>query len=192
MTKEEIISYLTDKQQLTAKVQDLRHDIYVLQTQSDGVFNKYKKHRNIFVVVMLFILFMVDNVVAAGIILAILLGGYIWLRMQRSAAQGKLNTQIDQVNQQIANEQAQPDYLAGLQDFPREFYSYWTIDRLIHLVQENRATTLQEAFNVAENQNFQNDQLALQQQNLAVAESTNSAAKVSAAANVFTAMNTRK
>ncbi len=85
-----------------------------------------------------------------------------------------------------------PDYIRGMQDFPQEFYSYWTIDRLMHLVQENRATTLQEAFNVAENQDFQHDQLSLQQQNLAVSESTNKMATVSAVANVFTAFNTRK
>ncbi|KRL94094.1 hypothetical protein ACUIJQ_03415 [Levilactobacillus hammesii] len=192
MKKEEIIAYLTDKQKLTAKVQDLRHDLFVVQQQSDAVQNKYKKHRNILLIVILIAAFMAADVRLLGILIVVLIGGYVALRVKRSSAQGELNGQMDQIKQKIANEQAQPAYVAGLQDFPQKFYSYWIIDRLIHLVKENRATTLQEAFNVAENQDFQNDQLALQQQNLAVAESTNSAAKVSAAANIFTAMNTRK
>lgn len=192
MTKEEIISYLTDKQKLTARVQDLRHDSYVVQTQMDSEQNKYKKRRNIFFIVAVILLFMGNNLAWFGILFVVLVGGYVVLRSMRATAQGKLKAQMDQINQQIADEQNQPDYIAGLQDFPQKFYSFWVIDRLIHLVRENRATTLQEAFNVAENQDFQNDQLAIQQQNLAVAESTNSAAKVSAAANIFTAINTRK
>ena len=87
---------------------------------------------------------------------------------------------------------SKPDYLNGMNDFPNKFYSYWTIDRLINLVKENRATTLQEAYNIAENQDFQNDQLAIQQENLAVAKSTNTMASISAAANVGTFLNTRR
>lgn len=192
MKKEEIIAYLTAKQQLTASVQDLRHDLSVVQSQSDAEQKKYKKRRNILLVVVLFIALMAGEVSLLVILLVVLVGGYIALRVARSSAQGKLKVKIDQINQKIANEKAQPAYIEGLQDFPQKFYSYWIIDRLIHLVRENRATTLQEAFNVAENQDFQSDQIAIQQQNLAVSESANSAAKVSAAANIFTAMNTRK
>jgi len=192
MKKEEIIAYLMNKQQLTVNVQNLRHDLSVVQSQSDAEQNKYKKRRNILIGVVLFCAFMAGDIRLLAILVAILIGGYIALRVSRSSAQGKLNVEIDKIQQKIANEKAQPAYIEGLQDFPQKFYSYWVIDRLIHLVKENRATTLQEAFNVAENQDFQNDQIAIQQQNLAVSESTNSAAKVSAAANIFTAMNTRK
>ena len=108
----------------------------------------------------------------------------------RGGKQAKLDIQF--ATQNLYNKQNDSSYLAGMNDFPQKFYSYWTIDRLINLIKENRALTLQEAFNIAENQDFQNDQLALQQQNLAVAKSTNTMASISAAANVGTFLNTRK
>jgi len=191
MNKEQILDYLSNKQALTADVQDARHEIYVAKQEYEGVKAKFKKPRIWMIVIGVLMLSGVTS--TAGLILipiwAAVFGFFYYRQLQqRKPAQAK----IELAEQRLVEAQQQPAYLAGMNDFPQKFYSYWVIDRLKHLVQENRAATLQEAFNVAENQDFQNDQLSLQQENLAVAKSTNSMSKISAAANVFTAYNTRK
>ncbi|KRL00515.1 hypothetical protein [Liquorilactobacillus capillatus] len=192
MSKEEILNYLDQKKALTADLQNARHDLYVANENSLATKKKSKK-RLIWSLVVIAIVSIVgtNSIIRAILELACLaLLGWVIVKWIQQGNQAK--EQINTANQKIVDARNQPSYINGMKDFPEKFYSYWTIDRLMHLVQENRATTLQDAFNVAEAQDFQNDQLSLQQQNLAVAQSTNSMSKISAAANVFTAFNTRK
>ncbi|MFD1422118.1 hypothetical protein [Lactiplantibacillus songbeiensis] len=194
MSKEDILKFLGTKRALTADVQDARHARYVAETNYEQL-RKQAKHRLIWAIVGIFILPIV--VVAISPILSAVvfwggIAGTIYLAYVQHGQKRQASDLIEQANQQINAAMAVPAYVQGMQDFPQKFYSYWTIDRLMHLISENRATTLQEAFNVAETQDFQNDQLSMQQENLAVAKSTNSAANISAVANVFTAFNTRK
>ncbi|GAB6091846.1 hypothetical protein [Furfurilactobacillus curtus] len=185
MSKEEIIAFLVQKKNLTSAVQNARAD--VASAQKD--LNRVKKRFRTMLIVSLLIALVTFTSGEMFLIWVIFVGVVCYFRFRDGK---RINTTLREATRNLANEEQQPDYQKGMQDFPQKFYSYWTIDRLIHLVQENRATTLQEAFNVAETQDFQHDQLAIQQENLAVSKSTNSAAKTSAIANVFTAMNTRR
>ncbi|AND72608.1 MULTISPECIES: hypothetical protein [Enterococcus] len=191
--KEKVLNYLYKKQKLTAAVQDAKYDLSVTKNNFLELKRKYRNY---------FILMIIGRLCVGLLLLSneILLNiwGVIWLlavivlivSRVRSGKQAKLGIQA--ATQNLYNEQNDNNYLAGMNDFPQKFYSYWIIDRLINLIKENRAITFQEAFNIAENQDFQNDQLALQQQNLAVAKSTNTMASISAAANVGTFLNTSK
>lgn len=199
MTKEEILTYLFAKRDLTAGVQDARHDAYEAK-QAFEAKTKSLKRQTIGIVIGLMILlpFTTASVfkIAGGFIGEIAAfacwGGMVYaiiLYFQKKKAAAQV---VEQANEKITQAMSEQAYIDGKADFPDKFYSFWTIDRLIHLINENRATSLQEAFNVAETQDFQNDQLSLQQENLAVSQSTNKMSAISAAANVFTAFNTRK
>lgn len=190
--KEEILNYLVEKQQRTADVQDARYELSVAKNN----FINLKKNYKTYFLLMIVGGFIIGLQIPDGIIHTI--WNFAWwigliaLIVLRVKNGNQAKATIQTAEQHLNNEQNNPDYLAGMNDFPKKFYSYWTIDRLITLVKENRAVTLQEAYNIAENQDFQNDQLALQQQNLAVAKSTNTMSTISAAANVGTFFNTRK
>ena len=83
-------------------------------------------------------------------------------------------------------------YVQGADGFPEKFYNYWDALRLWKLVNENRATSLQEAFNLLETQHFQEDQLSMQAEmnRLQADIATNS--KIAAVASTVTAFNTRR
>lgn len=191
--KEEVLNYLYKKQKLTTAVQDARYELSVAKNNFIELKKKYRKYFILMIISRLCVgLLLLSNETLLnlwGVVWLLALIALIVLRV-RDGKQAKLS--IQSATQNLYNEQNDNSYLAGMNDFPQKFYSYWTIDRLINLIKENRALTLQEAFNIAENQDFQNDQLALQQQNLAVAKSTNTMASISAAANVGTFLNTRK
>ena len=193
MTKEEIISYLQAKQALTVDVQNARHDLSIARENFELLKRNYKNY---------FILLFV-----AGIVVPILMGFStefnwgiygVWLLVWwivlialiiLRISQGiQAKSKISAASQNLDHERNKPDYLSGMSGFPNKFYSYWTIDRLITLVEDTRATTLQEAYNIAENQDFQNDQLALQQQNLQVNRTTATMASIGAAASVYNAL----
>ena len=82
-------------------------------------------------------------------------------------------------------------YVQGADGFPEKFYNYWDALRLWKLGNENRATSLQEAFNLLETQHFQEDQLSMQAEmnRLQADIATNS--KIAVASTV-TAFNTRR
>ncbi|WP_261810859.1 hypothetical protein [Levilactobacillus humaensis] len=199
MTKEEILTYLFAKRDLTAGVQDARHNAYEAQQAFEAKAKSLKRQTILIVVGGFFLTPVVASAVVpivgpslAGIVAVACWVGLIYaiilyFQKKKVAAQD-----VEQANEKIAQAMSEQAYIDGKADFPDKFYSFWTIDRLIHLINENRATSLQEAFNVAETQDFQNDQLSLQQENLAVSQSTNKMSAISAAANVFTALNTRK
>lgn len=83
------------------------------------------------------------------------------------------------------------DYVQGADGFPEKFYNYWDVLRLWNLVNENRATSLQEAFNLLETQHFQEDQLSMQAEMNRLQEDIATSSKITAVASTVTAFNTR-
>lgn len=185
MDKKELLAYLNGKQQLTSEVDNARH---ALSTSENDLGTLKKKFKRYFII--MFLLFLVA--MSKGFLLTIRFIGLIALIYLRITRGSQLKSTIQNEQHDLDQAESSPDYLKETDDFPNEFYSYWTIDRLIGLVKENRAITLREAFNIAETQDFQNDQLTLQQKNLAVAKSTKTMASISAMANVGTFFNTRR
>ena len=89
-------------------------------------------------------------------------------------------------NQEIS----QPAYQQGLQGFPQKFYNYHDLFRLYNLITEGRASTLPEAYNLLEMQQFQETQVNLQEEANALQADIARSSRVSAVANVVTAYNT--
>ena len=99
--------------------------------------------------------------------------------------------------QALANAQAlynqeisQPAYQQGMQGFPQKFYNYHDLFRLYNLIAEGRASTLPEAYNLLEMQQFQETQVNLQEEANALQADIARSSRVSAVANVVTAYNT--
>lgn len=57
-----------------------------------------------------------------------------------------------------------PEYVGGQEGFPSKFYSYTAISKLMNLIQENRAASLQEAYNLLETQGIREEQLRIARQ----------------------------
>ena len=95
--------------------------------------------------------------------------------------------------QALANAQAlynQEISQQGLQGFPQKFYNYHDLFRLYNLITEGRASTLPEAYNLLEMQQFQETQVNLQEEANALQADIARSSRVSAVANVVTAYNT--
>ena len=85
-----------------------------------------------------------------------------------------------------------PEYQNGARDFPAKFYNYYDISRLWNIISEGRAASLIEAYNLLETQQFQQDQMAIQEDIRRLNREIAAASKVNAAASVITAYKTSK
>lgn len=106
---------------------------------------------------------------------------------------------IKPLNEQIAKDQVKlneelnnPVYQNGKNGFPEKFYNYGDVYLLWKLVSENRATTLQEAFNLLETQQYRANQMAIQEQIKAIQEDTARSAKIAAVASTVSAVNSTR
>ena len=63
----------------------------------------------------------------------------------------------------LRQEKSKPDYINGSKNFPAKFYNYSDLFRLWNIINEGRAESLKEAYNLLETQQFQQDQMAIQE-----------------------------
>lgn len=85
---------------------------------------------------------------------------------------------------------SKPEYLYRSQNFPIKFYASYSINRLYHLIKEERATTLQEAFNLLENQLNAEYQNNLAERNLVSVQATERSARVTAVSSTISEHST--
>lgn len=97
---------------------------------------------------------------------------------------------LDEANQKLRQEENMPAYIEGRNGFPEEFYTYSDAYRLWKLVNEGRAESLREAYNLLEKQNFYEDQLAIQEETRSLQADTAASAKIAAIAATVAAVNT--
>lgn len=92
----------------------------------------------------------------------------------------------------LKREKNKSDYINGSKNFPAKFYNYSDLFRLWNIINEERAESLKEAYNLLETQQFQQDHMAIQEDIRRLQQETATASKVNAAASVVTAYNTAK
>lgn len=100
--------------------------------------------------------------------------------------------EVQKIEQLLEEEMSQDGYLEGLKSFPIKFYDYNSIYRLFMLIKEERVTTLQDAFNLLENQMNAEYQNHLAEQNLLAVQIAERSARVTAVSSIITAYNTSK
>ncbi len=167
MTTQEILQLLDEKRVLTAPAAVAWDEV---QRQQNRL-NKAAKRLNGPITVTLalnllfaFTIFLLEqsHLMHGFLLMLGLMGGLIAIKyfvFVAPAKQALANAQA-LYNQEIS----QPAYQQGMQGFPQKFYNYHDLFRLYNLIAEGRASTLPEAYNLLEMQQFQETQVNLQEE----------------------------
>lgn len=216
MTKEEILNYLHRKRVATAPVATAENNLRVYRNR----FELAKKKGNwligfLWFVVILFVLVLLYGLHKAAqnpmvqlqlfshyegkieltilgyiVISVILLIGLKTWKKKRYVDPAYDN--LVNAEQTLNEARNSSSYLDEAQSFPSEFYNYTDVYRLWRLVDEGRASSLQDAYNLLEKQHFYEDQLAIQEEIRSLQQDTAAAARATAVASTMTAYNTAK
>lgn len=188
MTREETLDYLVEKRQQTAGVADAEYQ--VSQANSQVVYqNGRLKKTIIFLAVFGVIGFMAGQPMTGFIWLAAAVGVFFYKKTKWVQPATEVLTAA---RQRLDQERQNPNYINGAQGFPSEFYNYSEVYRLWKLVNENRATSLQEAFNLLEKQHFYEDQKSAQEEIVSLQQDIAASSRWNAAASTVTAFSTAR
>ena len=210
MTREEMLNYLADKRRLTAPVADAWRELSRARTRVNSEKKGYRRwlvgsvifwgYLWIFTFVALYSILVGQPIsedeplsfiyfMLFMLVLSIVIVRYIRHKRNKYRQAEKVLERAETV---YSDEVNNPDYIAGKNGFPEKFYNYRDTYRLWKLISEGRALTLQEAYNLLETQQFQENQLSIQEEMKAMQADIASSSRVSAAANVATAYNSFK
>lgn len=183
MTKLEVMQMLEEKRKIVAPV-DLAEQNF---NQARNTYH-YRKEKFKMPLIIFGVLGLLSASGGGGVVLPIIVAIVAVAKhflFVKPAEEAMLSAQT------LYNEEASnPDYIKGQEGFPAQFYNYTALYRLHKLLQENRADDLKEAFNLLENQQYNESQLSLQEEMRALQQDTASSAKVAAIASSITAFNT--
>ncbi len=207
MNKQEILNYLTEKKRITAPVAAAEDRAGKARLNYEKSVKKWR----VGIVILLILtvayiwscftgdlgLFYIDRngmPQAGGIGGLLLFGGlsalllYIKINRYVKPADSEWTAARNMLRQARTN----PEYQNGARDFPAKFYNYYDISRLWNIISEGRAASLIEAYNLLETRQFQQDQMAIQEDIRRLNREIAAASKVNAAASVITAYKTSK
>lgn len=204
MNKRELLDYLAEKKRITAPVAAAEERFHKAQQTYT---NATKKWRVIIVILLIiavmflwycttgdlrFFYFDANGTIQAGGIGGLILfGGIAALLLYYKITHyvKPAETKLRESNKTLQQARNNPDYQNGARDFPAKFYNYYDIYRLWNFINEGRAESLKEAYNLLETQQFQEDQMAIQEDIRRLQHETANASKVTAAASVVNAVN---
>lgn len=207
MNKQEILDNLSEKKRLTAPVATAENNVRAAEQNYEKARKKWKWGINISIVfLVLFILFFLsgdrrlfffnehNTFQAGGLGGIILFGGisFFLIYIKKLRYTDPAESKLAEARNILKQEKNKPDYISGSKNFPAKFYNYSDIFRLWNIINEERAESLKEAYNLLETQQFQQDQMAIQEDIRRLQQETVTASKVNAAASVVTAYNTAK
>lgn len=165
MTKEEMLDYLENKRDLTVGVNNAAVAINNAEHAREDMKFKYKA-----VYIGMVVVLPIMGVVTAyapllEAPLTVLWGFAIPVIIVRRITSGrKTKKAIRDARNNLNAEYNRPEYVGGQEGFPSKFYSYTAISKLMNLIQENRAASLQEAYNLLETQGIREEQLRIARQ----------------------------
>lgn len=220
MDREQTLDFLLKKRSETAEVATAQYELQDAENKfSNG---KKKLHKTIimFWIITVFNYFFTgdssdlmynnsilyyDNAsrqVALGhlgaILLPAIIAGLLMLFKYRHYLMPAQN-EINKAKHHLQSAEDNPIYQNGSKGFPTKFYNYSDAYRLWKLIDENRANTLQDAFNLLETQHFYEDQISIQeeirslQQDIAAnAEAAARSASIAASSSTINAINSFK
>ncbi len=207
MDKQEILNFLSEKKRVTAPVAAAEDSV----DRAEKNYEMAKKKWRVGIVILLILtlaylrfcskgnfgLFYFNErgvIQAGGIGGLILFGGLSALLLYI-----KITRYIKPAEHELANalsilRQAKdtPAYQNGAKDFPAKFYNYSDVYHLWNFINEGRAETLKEAYNLLETNQFQQNQMEIQADIRRLQQDIVTTSKVNAAASVITAYNTAK
>lgn len=207
MSKEEILGYLAEKKRLTLPVATAENNMRVAERNYEKARKKWKLGIGVLMVfLIIYILFFLsgdhdlfyfneyDTFQAGGLGGIILFGGIllILLYIKKLRYTNPAEKKLTEAQSILKQEKSKPDYINGSKNFPAKFYNYSDLYCLWNIINEERAESLKEAYNLLETQQFRQDQMAIQEDIRRLQQETATASKVNAAASVVTAYSTTK
>ncbi|MBZ4028290.1 hypothetical protein K7D69_03265 [Lactobacillus johnsonii] len=194
MDRNELLNYLDQKRMETAGVAQAQQTLSDDKNRLENAKRKWRK-TIIFLWILVGISFFGYNPSDPNSLGGILFGAILPAGLMIF----KYFKYIKPLNEQITKDQAKLNeelnnlvYQNGKNGFPEKFYNYGDVYLLWKLVSENRATTLQEAFNLLETQQYRANQMAIQEQIKAIQEDTARSAKIAAVASTVSAVNSAR
>ncbi len=207
MDREEILNYLSEKKRLTAPVATAENNVRAAERNYEKARKKWKWGINVSIVfLILYVLFFLSgdrrlfffdehhNFQAGGLGGIILFGGILFLLLYAKSLRytNPAEKKLVEAQNILKQEKNKPDYINGSKNFPAKFYNYSDLFYLWNFINEGRAESLKEAYNLLEMQQFQQDQIAIQEDIRHLQQETATSSKVNATASVIAAYNTAK
>ena len=206
MNKQEILNYLAEKKRITAPVAIAEDNANKAERNYEKATKKWKA--GIIVLGVCFAFWFICGLLIArdtnlfyldhngspqigglggSLLFGALLAVLLYMKQNRyvKPADHKLAEALSALEQAKNN----PDYQNGAKDFPAKFYNYYDIYHLWNFINDGRADSLKEAYNLLETHQFQQDQLAIQEEIRRLQQDTATASTVTAAASVVNAVN---
>lgn len=187
MSKEQILENLLRKRQVLAPVANIEHQINSKRQEIYTLAPKYVKVMMGLGIFGLICLAGPDKGVA--LLFFGIAGAIFYFKNQKM---NELRGESSALYSQLAKLQANPNYKAESEGFPKKFYNYHDVNRLYYLIEEGRALELREAFNLLENQQYKETQLDIQNEMRNLQKDIANSSRVTAVSSVITAINTRK
>lgn len=205
MNKQEILNYLAEKKRITAPVAVAESNVNKAEQNYEKTTKKWKA--GIIVLGVCFAFWFVGLLIGhdtnlfyldhngspqigglgGSLLFGALLAIVLYMKQNRyvKPADHKLAEALSALEQAKNN----PDYQNGAKDFPAKFYNYYDIYHLWNFINEGRADSLKEAYNLLETHQFQQDQMAIQEEIRRLQQDTATASTATAAASVVNAVN---
>lgn len=165
MTREEMLGYLENKRNLTVGVNNAAVDVDNAEHEREDMKFKYKA---VYIGMVVVLLIMAVAAPYEPLFVEILV--CLWefaipvIIVLRNISGHKTKKAIRDARNNLNAEYNRSEYVGGQEGFPSKFYSYTVISRLMNLIQENRAASFQEAYNLLEIQGIQEEQLRMARQ----------------------------
>lgn len=193
MNREELLTYLMEKRQLVAPVAVAQENLYTKKAELVAAKKRMNSYAKLsFGLSILFGLIGMGGS-SSGLLGHLCFWGiFVLLGIKHFVIVPAKQQEINEAQSIYNTEANNPDYINGAKGFPNKFYNYTDIYRLYSLIEEHRADDLKEAFNLLENQQYQETKVSIQEEIRALQADTANSARISAIANTVTAFNTRK
>ncbi|WP_207941545.1 hypothetical protein DOK78_000314 [Enterococcus sp. DIV2402] len=191
MNKEELLTSLSYKQQVTKEVTRLEKLLNKKLIIEEKAKRQWNKRIIVFGLLSILGFITAHNVTEAfsGVIFGVITGWLVYVKINKIKTS---SYDVQVLRKKLDEEMSKTEYLMEVQNFPIEFYDYDSIFRLYSLIKDERASNLKEAFNLLENQRNAEYQNNLAEQSLASVQATERSARVTAISSTISAFNTSK
>lgn len=175
MTTKEILEYLEKRWQIVKQVEEAAQNLERIKKQQPSQKNLYKRRMiilaslGIYMILLYFMSFprmisygfigflfytILNMVIIAGILY---LAYYFWKRKKEIIVQSNAdyNDALKRAETDFYSLYNSTEYIQGAKSFPSEYYNSESLARLYKLVEEGRANSLKEAYNLLEQQRNQ-------------------------------------
>lgn len=194
MNKQEILNYLLEKRKITAPVAIAKNNLLQAEQNLNKAKSKLEKAISFFIIfgvgaIIFALLFNIGTLTGS---IPYFIAALVIHLIREKVWVAPAMLQLTEAQQLYESERSVNEYIEGVKGFPEKFYNYNDIYRLWKMFDEGRASTLPEAYNLLENQHFQEVQLSKQEEVAALQTEIARNARIAANSSLVSALNSFK